>query len=194
MTEIFRKLIDTSDVNEKEEQSVQWFRDKAQEVENVDSAKIIRNNAQSTEKRIRAGHLYLYRYNPKYKKELPYYDRYPVVFPFKKMQEGFLGLNLHYLPHKFRAVLMDALYDFVAGRGDTTRVRVNEKILENTFSLRFYKPCIKHYLLDYVETRFLHVDYTEWDIALFLPLQRFMKASEARIYRESISKIRDNKD
>ena len=71
MTEIFRKLIDTSDVNEKEEQSVQWFRDKAQEVENVDSAKIIRNNAQSTEKRIRAGHLYLYRYNPKYKKDMP---------------------------------------------------------------------------------------------------------------------------
>ena len=28
------------------------------------------------------GRMYLFNYDPKYKKELPYYDRFPLIFPF----------------------------------------------------------------------------------------------------------------
>ena len=189
MKPVFSKLIDAANEDTKAK-SKEWFREKAQEVDSVDVARVIRQNKESTEASVRAGHLYLYRYNPKTKQTLPYYDRYPIVFPYKKSKDGFIGLNLHYLPIPFRAMLMDGLYEYVIGSRGTTRVNVNYEILSNVFSLRYFKPCIKHYLFDYVETRFLHVDVTEWDVALFLPLQRFLKASEQTIYRDSISIIR----
>lgn len=189
MKPVFSKIVNLENEDTKAK-SKEWFREKAQEVDNVDTARIIRQNKESTEGSVRAGHLYLYRYNPKTKETLPYYDKYPIVFPFKRSKDGFLGLNLHYLPIPLRAMLMDGLYEYVVGREDTTRVKVNYEILNNVFSLRFFKPCIKHYLFDYVETRFLHINVSEWDLALFLPLQRFLKASEQAIYRDSISIIR----
>ena len=189
MKPVFSKIVNLENEDTKAK-SKEWFREKAQEVDNVDPARIIRQNKESTEGSVRAGHLYLYRYNPKTKETLPYYDKYPIVFPFKRSKDGFLGLNMHYLPIPLRAMLMDGLYEYVVGRKDTTRVNVNYEILNNVFSLRFFKPCIKHYLFDYVETRFLHIDVLEWDLALFLPIQRFLKASEQAIYRDSISIIR----
>lgn len=185
----FAKLIKTS----KDDDSIksrEWFREKAQEVDNVDIARVIRRNKENSDTRIRLGHLYIYRYNPKYKKELPYYDKYPIVFPIDTAKGGFLGLNLHYLPIPLRATLMDGLYEFVIGTEDKTRVGIDYEAISNIPSLEYYKPCLKHYLFNHVETRFLHIDVSEWDIALFLPLQRFLKASEQTVYRDSISIIR----
>jgi hypothetical protein len=189
MKPVFTKLIKTSKSDDSVK-SKDWFRDKAQEVDNVDVARVIRQNKESTETRIRLGHLYLYRYNPKLKKELPYYDKYPIVFPIDRVKNGFLGLNMHYLPIPLRAELMDGLYDYVVGSKDTTRINANYDTVSNIPSLEYYKPCVKHYLFNHIETRFLHIDVSEWDIALFLPLQRFLKASEQTIYRDSISIIR----
>jgi hypothetical protein len=51
-----------------------------------------------------------------------------------------------------------------------------------------YKPCFKHYLNSNVKSRKLLIDSVEWDISLFLPLQRFQKASASQIYADSLRK------
>ena len=56
------------------------------------------------------GQMFMFFYDPKNKQTLPYYDRFPLVFPIELYSDGFLGINLHYLPQKYRANLMDALY------------------------------------------------------------------------------------
>ena len=33
------------------------------------------------------GNLYMYVYDPKTKEELPYYDRFPLVFPYQKVED-----------------------------------------------------------------------------------------------------------
>ena len=59
-----------------------------------------------------AGRMSLFFYDPKFKKTLPYYDTFPLVLPLEKYDDGFLGINLHYLPIPLRIRLLDRLVDF----------------------------------------------------------------------------------
>ena len=142
------------------------------------------------------GRMYLYHYDAKMKKELPYYDMFPLVFPFQKAPGGFLGINLHYLPFNYRALLMDGLNTLVvnANKNDeTTRIRLSYQILNSMSKLRYYKPCVKHYLNSQVRSKFVYITPEEWNIALFLPLQKFNKGNIQQVYRDSVDKIKGKK-
>jgi hypothetical protein len=164
-----------------------WFRDKAREVRSVQVESIIRKNAQYNRSSIRPGFMYLFNYDPKMKDELPYYDRYPLVFPFEKTTDGFLGMNLHYIPHLYRARLMDQLYDLTNNTkyDETTKIRASYAMLNSAARYKYFKPCVKRYLNSHVRSKFLEIPSNEWDIALFLPLERFAKSSKNSVYKDS---------
>lgn len=168
----------------------EWFRDKANRVEKIDTAKVIKENRSSAVSRIKLGHLYLFRYDAATKDKLPYFDRFPVTFIVGPAKDGFLGLNMHYLPYSYRARLMDALYEFVVGEEDLQRVKITYNILKRTSRLRYFKPCLKHYLNNQVESRFIHITPTEWDTAVFLPLQKFIGNTVRNVHRDSVRQIR----
>ena len=44
-----------------------------------------------------AGRMSMFFYDPKFKKELPYYDRFPLTILVEPAPGGFYGLNLNYL-------------------------------------------------------------------------------------------------
>src|SRR5690348_3007714 len=73
------------------------------------------------------GAMYLFRYNPKTKETLPYYDTFPLVIPVKLLPDGFHGLNLHYLPPMLRAKLMMALMDNYMSK-QKSRLAINYQI------------------------------------------------------------------
>ena len=137
------------------------------------------------------GSMYMFQYDAKHKTTLPYWDRLPLIFPFEMVKGGFLGINLHYLPLSVRAMLMDGLYELKTDdRYDhVTRLNLNYKVLKSASRLRWGKPCVKRYLTSHVRSRFLHVSSTEWDIALFLPLERFQKASKQEVWSDSTRKL-----
>src|SRR3990167_2698028 len=140
------------------------------------------------------GSLYLFQYDAKLKDVLPYWDMFPMCIPFKPMpatsagsKSGFLGLNLHYLHPKLRAVLMDAIFLTVTNTkyDATTRFKLSYEILNSMAQFKYFKPCVKHYLMDHVRSSFLYIQPAEWNLALFMPLARFQKASQARVWAES---------
>ena len=51
--------------------------------------------------------------------------------------------------------------------------------------IKIVKPTIKKYLYSYVQTGFLRINADEAAIAIYLPVQRFKKASEATVYSDS---------
>ncbi len=51
--------------------------------------------------------------------------------------------------------------------------------------MKYFKPCVKHYLNDHVRSRFAKVPAPEWEIATFLPTQDFAKASTGSVYAAS---------
>jgi len=192
MASLFSKFIKEEIDSSKVLNATDWLREKSYEVEprKVDAQDIIRKNTILAENRVRLGHLYLFKYDPKLKNDLPYYDIFPVIFIIKIIKGGFFGLNMHYLPLSYRAKLMDMLYDYVTGEEDMQKLKITYNVLNNTSKLRYYKPCLKHYLNNNVKSRFLHISPIEWEKALFLPLRRFKKATESEVHRDSINQIR----
>ena len=163
-----------------------WFRNTAMKVKGVTEGKIMRSGEALTTQLV-VGKMYMFRYDPKTKDDLPYYDRFPLIFPFRKTQDGFIGINLHYLPYVLRARLMDLLYNYVSNPQltDATRLKISYQILSSASTNKYIKPCIKRYLNSHLKSKFINVVPVEWDIALFLPVENFMKASKQQVWKDS---------
>lgn len=164
-----------------------WYRDLALSVRSVQVDTIIRKNQQYNRTFVKPGFMYLFNYDPKMKDELPYYDRFPLVFPFEADGDGFLGMNLHYIPPLYRARLMDNLYDLTNNSkfDETTKLRASYSMLKSAARYKYFRPCIKRYLNSHVRSKFLLIPSNEWDLALFLPLERFAKSTKNNVYKES---------
>lgn len=198
---IYQKIVEEHDdlTFTREKASQLWFRNKAITISKakVVPTKIIleRENITSINKLNFIGKLFLYNYAPKHRATLEYYDTFPIVFPFRIVPNGFYGINLHYLPIKYRAFLMDNLYSLINSTDtslDTTRLsKMSYTILESKKNLKVFKPCIHMYLNRNIRSKVAVIPADEWELALFLPLQSFKKKSEQIVWAESLRKIRN---
>lgn len=138
------------------------------------------------------GKLFLWTYDAKWAKELPYWDKYPMAFIVDVQPEYFYGINLHYLYPKRRAQLMDALMEIANNdRYDKkTKLMISYKLLKGASQLKYFAPCFKKYLKSQIRSRFLYVNPNSWNFALFLPLQEFQKASDTKVWQDSEEIIR----
>jgi hypothetical protein len=172
-----------------------WFRDKALQLTSSQTSinrTLNRQGAKaSTVPTARIGRMLMYRYDPKHKATLPYYDKFPIIFPIEKYKDGWLGINLHYLPPVYRARLMDALYDLINNDqyDETTKLKISYKLLANVAKTRYFRPCIKRYLFSHVKSSLVEIDPKEWDYCAFLPLARFAKADQRKVWDDSIKMI-----
>ena len=125
--EILTKGVRTGQVPARTQAARTWYRDAAREYRRVNDSKLMKGDADRLTARPLVGQMYMYYYDAKTKDTLPYFDRMPLVFPFKKVAGGFYGLNLHYLPLTLRARLMDALYDTASNSryDESTRLKIN---------------------------------------------------------------------
>ena len=76
--------------------SVEWYRKNVANLsDSITAAKLMRsgklNGIPSK------GRLNFFFYDPKYKKVLPLYDRFPLVLPLETIPGGFMGLNRSYI-------------------------------------------------------------------------------------------------
>ena len=139
----------------------------------------------------RLGGMYCFYYDPKTKDKLDYYDRFPMVLVLDRYSDGFLGLNLHYLPFQYRIAFLGKLMKFadLNDAGELERLRVTYDILTASKSLKAFKPCLKRYLTGHIQSKILAIQSNEWDIAAFLPIQQFKKASAGKVWQESMEQI-----
>ncbi len=188
-TDILRNAVDTTTA---QENSRMWLREQAQSVRQVNNPRNILQKNERLVTNVSIGRMYLFMYDPKTKEDLPYFDRFPLIFPFQKVTGGFYGVNMHYLPHVLRARLMDALYTVANNKAndDTTKLRLSYQVLNTASKFRYFKPCVKHYLNSHVKSRFLWVPAEQWDTALFLPLERFVGANKQQVWRDSRRMVR----
>ena len=153
--------------------------------------RLMKEDASSLKARIIPGNLYMYVYDPKTKADLPYYDRFPLVFPYATAPGGFMGLNMHYLPYQLRIRLLDRLMVFKNNdkMDGTTRLKYSWSLIANVSKFSMAQPCIKHYLLPHVKTSFKKVDVNDWATAMLLPVERFVKAPKENVWKDSQASI-----
>jgi len=102
---------------------------------------------------VKQGHLYMFEYKAKMK-WLPYYDTNPLVYVLRTEGDSFYGANLHYLSPK-------------------KRILVVQKLMKGSIDVP--KACIHKYINDHVQGFFLDLAAVEWDTAILLPLENFVK-------------------
>jgi len=166
-----------------------WLRSKIKDLKPTRQALL--NDKERLKTNTIIGRMYFYYYDPKLKDELPYYDRFPLVIPIERYQDGFLGLNLHYISPRQRIELLDALSDFATNSkyDETTRLRLSWNKLKTVGRTFKAKPCVKRYLFKHVDSRFLEITADEWDIAALLPFQNFQGATANKVYNDSRNKF-----
>ena len=164
--------------------SMDWFRSRVQNAK-VSRASLISDGP--TRVGHQYGNMYNFQYDPKTKKTLPYYDRFPLCIPVQKARNGFHGINLHYLHPLVRAQFLDALYDVASNTkfDRTTKMNLTYSMLKGASNMRFFKPCFKHYLSSNIASPLLLIEPADWEIAIFLPTESFRKVDKDTVWKES---------
>lgn len=139
------------------------------------------------------GRMILFSYNPKHRDTLPYYDVTPLILLTDLYSDGFLGLNLHYLPPRLRATLLDNIVDNNLKNkyfNTEKKIRFNYNLMTKAARSNLFKPCVKRYLAKHVMGDFLVVPPEQWPQVLFLPFEAFEKADKRDVWRDSVRKMR----
>jgi len=167
--------------------SQKWFQGKLQDMTMPSRQKLLRDPALETTERNLIGSMYMYFYDPKHKKTLPYYDRFPLTIMVQEAKDGFHGLNLHYLNYNTRAAFLDELMGLAPNKlqNDTRLRKLRYELLQKARKYKEFKPCFKHYLTKHIKTKLTRVPMTEWEIAIFLPVEQFRKANAQTVWKDS---------
>ena len=132
------------------------------------------------------GRMYLFQYKAKWDEKLPYWDMWPLIFPFDYAKNGFYGINLHYLSPNDRANLMIRL---IKAQGGSGNMNENYKLKLSYDIITKFKPaipCIKRYLFGQVRGKGLYgIGGEDWSYAAALPLQKFQKQSAKYVWNQS---------
>lgn len=170
--------------HERTKQSLEWYKKKiGDEVEGE------MDPLQTYETRRKAslrfpGQLITFKYDPKTKENLDYYDVYPLVLTLAVDTKGFLGINFHYLRPIDRAVFMEALYKYQGTKNFQRVIKVRYEQLLGVEGLRFYRPCIKRYLYEQMSPNMAIISPHLWDLALFLPTEKFKSVKNEESFQK----------
>ena len=170
-------------VNSKDqERSYRWYQEQVKKIGRVTQNRLMNETKHTTT--LTTGKMYMFVYNPKYKDVLPYYDTFPLVLPFEKLNEGFLGYNLHYLPYMVRFKILGYLNDLASDENinENTKVNLSWKMLSSFSRLDPLKACVKHYLTNFMESPFYNIPYQDWVIASQLPVENFKKKEKTDVW------------
>lgn len=198
MSQLFQKLeyeAFRAGITPRTAQSREWFRGKMSTIKTINRNQLMREDPIQLKNRQVVGSMFMFFYDPKHKDTLPYYDSFPLVIVLKPAEGGFLGLNLHYLPPVLRAKFLDALLDVTNNKryDESTKFNLTYNTLQRAAKMKYFKPCIKHYLTDHVRSRFAMVPAPEWEIAIFLPTADFnsqgKKYNINKVYADSRNMI-----
>ena len=185
-----KDAIRTNQVTAKARAAGDWFRSIVNRTRGAFSSETpekILNRQGDDEARALIGKMYFFSYNPKWKDKLPWYDTFPLVFPIEKYPDGFLGLNFHYLRPKDRAILMDQLKTYATNKkyDETTKLRISYDLLKGFSKIPRARPTVHRYLLNKTRSKFVLINADEWEVALFLPVERFKKATKKQVWAHS---------
>ena len=178
--------------------AIKWMRDTIRQLNTVEDISVEEKFLRD-EKRIRSrttfkreGQMFMFNYQPMGRATLEYYDTFPLVFILELHNDGFTGINLHYLEPALRERLFLNLIKFTSGsfENEDSRLILRYKyLMTQPFIRRYLKPCIKRYFYRRMDSFILKIPPEDWYIATFLPLSRFKKVNFKRVWKDSRSKV-----
>ncbi len=185
-----KEEIRTQGLDIKSRQARAWINKLIRGSIRVTPRSIIQNNKHIS-RRPTLGKMYFFYYDPKLKQKLPFYDRFPLCIPIYYYEDGFLGLNLHYLPLNYRMLLLSNMYRYLNNTkmDNSTRIKLTYYLIKRMRRLRYAKPCIKRYLTYHINSPMVEVSADEFEYAILLPVERFVGNTKRNIYDQSVERV-----
>jgi hypothetical protein len=172
-------------------ESQKWFMDRTRSITRINEVSFLKDPNLVRKNRFFPGYMYHFTYDPKGADTLPYFDRFPLILAVQPAPGGFYGLNLHYINPLTRALLLDKLLD-IANKpefDEKKRIRLSYSLLSASRKYKEFAPCFKHYLTDHITSRLMMVPSQEWEVAIFLPTEKFENVSKKTVWKQSKQKI-----
>lgn len=188
MANNLRDMVHKKAAKDDVKRSWQWYQSNVRNASaNMSAQKFLGDNIAHQSSKISVGSMIQYFYDPKGKKELPYYDKFPLVLPFSADATHFTGLNLHYISPLHRAVLLDKLMQYVSDDTLTPQSKFNFtwNMLKSASGLPEIKHCVKQYLFGHVKSNYIVIPPVEWKFVCWLPLERFSGATNEQVWSAS---------
>lgn len=175
--------------------SIDWFKTKINQLGgNSPSAKydLLKQTKPLQTTRFLPGSLFIFKYDPKWKEELPYYDTWPCSLIFGMEGNLVRGINFHYLPYIIRGRLFDKLWQIamVYRNNQQQCKRITWRLLSNVAKFPEVRPAVKSYLYSHIQSKLIKVDIDDWKTAMLLPVESFAKKSLAYVTRASSQAIK----
>lgn len=182
MAKLQRTLMDSLkfDPRFSPQNSQRWFAAKIKELSGkpkITSLQMLAMHQQKLVTSVMPGNMYFFVYDPKNKEKMTTWDKFPLVLPFNKDHNSFIGLNLHYLPPAKRIKLLSDLMEVAQNNryGQPDKLRLSWAYLNNVSKFPQVSMCVKRYLAGHVKSRFLKVDAEDWMMSAMLPTENFAK-------------------
>ena len=192
------------------ELSMRWYRQKVQELlPRPQVRQMIREGYKEGKVTVRPnfGTMNLFYYRPKTPQRLKYWDIFPLVIPMgRRLNNGFVGINFHYLSVPQRWALLERLqafqtssllnaFDAEEGAGEVVSL-----FWSQIKKVRAVKPIVRRYLTEYMMSRFLKIELSEMLIAASLPVERFYEGTWSKrkrvqpqeVFRDTRRRIMSN--
>lgn len=129
----------------------------------------------SSPKPLQLGSLYLQSYDAKHKATLDVWDSLPLFFLLKFRNDGYLGLNLHYMDVGTRIAVLGSLMEYANNdkMDETTKLKISWSLVNSISQLAPLKDCVKHYLFDHVTSTPICISPENWETVARLPIARW---------------------
>jgi len=144
----------------------------------------------SSGSKIQLGKMYLYNYAAE---TVPFWDQYPLPIIIKKYSDGWLGLNIHYLPPKIREFFIKKViiknYKFLK-KGLPAQISYDD--IKDVGNL-WYKEgiaIIKRYKSSRVKSNLVEIPWTEWLNISTGEGAQWMNATAEAVYKETKQMLR----
>lgn len=175
--------------------STKWFNDQARLLKMMGATpgRMLKDNDNSNwDNKIIPGRLYLYKYVAKHKDTLPYWDQYPLVFPYAETHDrkGFYGLNMHYIPYEYRIKILDSLIKIdLSKKTDNKKLLISWDLIKSTSKLKILKPCIHMYLYNHLRSGMKQIYPKDWATAMLMPIASWVGSNNTEVWKDSKSKM-----
>lgn len=160
--------------------SVRWYQDQIRKLGyglgKATPRRVMNSRIGMGENDAAMGRMSLFLYDPKHKNRLPHYDIFPLVIPFRMHDDGFTGVNMHYLNPHDRMAFLKTIITIQSNGGLTWNALTAHASL-------FAEHCVKRYLYTHVKGQyFLKINTEDWKTAIMLPCEQFVKQSKYTAY------------
>jgi hypothetical protein len=187
LTTYYAGRVEDEGIERHTEESLEWFRINLRKLRKIYPNQFEVRHREYFVGRPMLGKMYTFIYDPKTKEKLPYYDIFPLIFVLRRLSDGFIGINLHYLSPKDRETLYlnllsklsDDRYD------DETKLKLTYRLLNGLAKRRFAKAIVKRYLYSHLDSRLMEIPSDVWEVALMLRTEAFVKEVRREVWRDT---------